>query len=539
MKIKEKISKEGSDPDPFIPGSFTDDRSYLLVMPVANSHDCPHTGRTTATSRGPSPPKSQSSIPATIQEELYGSEELYSNSSSLTTSAVKVEISDIGEGSLNLTTSALRKCKQLVLRPYWMLLMFIGWRGFGRESINSGGRRWKVLNMVYPVLIILLLLYTYIYEMVACEWKLDVKKDTQSTKTTTVTIRPTPPSNETNTTTQYIPLYPLDPAETVEANLTQTHSPPLACEHVITTYVIPNFLHFIAYIMGFIYFRIHDNEHLYALMEKVFLQATPLQSRTASQKKMIRKLRCFLACGTIWVLLTLCLQGLYVWAFNFPGLAIFQQIGRECHWILFVFELVGRMVLNAVNLAVVVNYATQCEMILFFVRGLTLRLQEKSTDLRTAMKDVLMLRQTLSMLNGSISKMTSLTSVILGELTIIGISILALNKYNTVKVWTYRSIFPVIWALMLSFPLFQAARVNSVCRRIKKISLEMRVFGYKNNSQLDLDSFLLFVGHTNLKAKLFHIPIQPSYVISILVLGAFVLLILFQTSSIGPVDYIF
>lgn len=91
----------------------------------------------------------------------------------------------------------------------------------------------------------------------------------QSSKTTAVTIRPTPPSNETNTTTQYIPLYPLDPAETVETNLTQTHSPPLACEHVITTYVIPNFLHFIAYIMGFIYFRIQDNEHLYALMEKV------------------------------------------------------------------------------------------------------------------------------------------------------------------------------------------------------------------------------------------------------------------------------
>ncbi len=53
---------------------------------------------------------------------------------------------------------------------------------------------------------------------------------------------------------------------------------------------------------------------------------------------------------------------------------------------LFAVELLGRMVLNAVNLAVVVNYATQCEMILFFVRGLTLRLQEKSTDLRAAMK---------------------------------------------------------------------------------------------------------------------------------------------------------
>ena len=36
-----------------------------------------------------------------------------------------------------------------------------------------------------------------------------------------------------------------------------------------------------------------------------------------------------------------------------------------------------------------------------------------------------------------------------------GLSILALNRYDIPKVWAYRSIFPVVWALMLSFPLFQ------------------------------------------------------------------------------------
>ena len=47
--------------------------------------------------------------------------------------------------------------------------------------------------------------------------------------------------------------------------------------------------------------------------------------------------------------------------------------------------------------------------------------------------------------------------------------------------------------------------MNSVCRRLKKISLEMRVFGYKNNSQLDLDSFLQFVGQTRLKVAYLYI----------------------------------
>ena len=41
------------------------------------------------------------------------------------------------------------------------------------------------------------------------------------------------------------------------------------------------------------------------------------------------------------------------------------------------------------------------------------------------------------------------------------------------------------------------------------------------------------------QAKLFHVPILPQYLIAIIVLGAFILLILFQTSVIGPVNYWF
>lgn len=45
--------------------------------------------------------------------------------------------------------------------------------------MNSGRMRWTILNIVYPVFIVCLLLYTYIYEIVACQWKLDLHKDTQ------------------------------------------------------------------------------------------------------------------------------------------------------------------------------------------------------------------------------------------------------------------------------------------------------------------------------------------------------------------------
>ena len=49
-------------------------------------------------------------------------------------------------------------------------------------------------------------------------------------------------------------------------------------------------------------------------------------------------------------------------------------------------ELFGLLILNSVLVAVVTNYFTQCEMILFYVKGITVRLQEKSTDLKQAMK---------------------------------------------------------------------------------------------------------------------------------------------------------
>jgi len=55
----------------------------------------------------------------------------------------------------------------------------IGWRGFGREYVNNGSLGWKVLNTMYPVFIVMLLFYTYGYEIIACQWKLNVEIDTQ------------------------------------------------------------------------------------------------------------------------------------------------------------------------------------------------------------------------------------------------------------------------------------------------------------------------------------------------------------------------
>lgn len=43
------------------------------------------------------------------------------------------------------------------------------------------------------------------------------------------------------------------------------------CTHIVSTYVVPNVLHFMAFLIGFYMFRIQENEGLHALIEKVFL----------------------------------------------------------------------------------------------------------------------------------------------------------------------------------------------------------------------------------------------------------------------------
>lgn len=82
------------------------------------------------------------------------------------------------------------------------------------------------------------------------------------------TLRPvsTTTNNATNITTLATPFLTIVPAKVPTHIINHSPQP---CEHIITTYLIPNILHFIAYALGFYFFRIQDNEQLYAMMEKV------------------------------------------------------------------------------------------------------------------------------------------------------------------------------------------------------------------------------------------------------------------------------
>ncbi|CAF4036239.1 unnamed protein product, partial [Rotaria magnacalcarata] len=103
---------------------------------------------------------------------------------------VKVEISDLDNNCPNPTTLNLMRCKTQILHPFRKLLCFIGWRPFGADSWQRSSVFFRIINTIYPIFILLLLLFNYTYEIIICQGKLNVRTDTQTTTTTTTATSP-------------------------------------------------------------------------------------------------------------------------------------------------------------------------------------------------------------------------------------------------------------------------------------------------------------------------------------------------------------
>ena len=89
----------------------------------------------------------------------------------------------------------------------------------------------------------------------------------------------------------------------------------------------------------------------------------------------------------------------------------------------------------------------------------------------------------------------------------------------------------VLRALLLVWPLLQAARLSYACDKLRMLALDLRSrpFGYSTHSQFELDSILLYTSNLRLDGRLLWLPIRKSY---LLVAGAcLTLLILYLGQS--------
>lgn len=465
---------------------------------------------------------------------------------------VKIEIDDIDNTSIsNATTSQLKRCKKEVLKHYYSLLCFIGWRPVFKEDYYRMPCIWRLFNVFYPLLIIFLLFFAYTYEVVTCAGKLNVVYDTEviepftmrpalrfnTTTTAQSIITTTTPPHEYNFFERFSTKLRTNSGSSNDSksmrdlydNETSAEEKQRQCGHIVTTYIVPSLMHFVAFILGFIYFRVSENEQLYSLMEKVFL-AVNNTMKTVSQDKVIKRLRLFIFVGVLWVVLAMSMQILQRLAFGFS-----QDIYKP-YWVFLIIQATALVIMNSIYLAVVINHATQCELIIFFVNELRTRLEEKSITLKEAMQQLLDIRMSLGSLNSTVAKMTSLVALTFLEKVIIGTIILVMNKNNVMSIWFYRVMFTFSWFIIFAFTIIQVARVNSKCHKFKQIALSSRVYGYGNSSREELDSFMLFVSNAKLRGKLFGVPLQPSYIIACVIIIIFTAIVLLQSSVFTPPD---
>jgi hypothetical protein len=87
---------------------------------------------------------------------------------------------------------------------------------------------------------------------------------------------------------------------------------------------------------------------------------------------------------------------------------------------LFILDIACLLVSNCIHLAIVMNFVSHCELVIFYCKSIRTRLEEKSLLLNEAMKQILDLGSSISQLNGAVSRTMSILVVYFFERTILG-----------------------------------------------------------------------------------------------------------------------
>lgn len=101
---------------------------------------------------------------------------------------------------------------------------------------------------------------------------------------------------------------------------------------------------------------------------------------------------------------------------------------------MFTIDIICLLISNCIHMAVVMNYACHCEMILFYCKAIRIRLEEKSIHLLEAMKRILDLGASISQLNSAASRMMSILIIFFLERTILGRKLILFSfEINSLK----------------------------------------------------------------------------------------------------------
>ncbi|XP_022105051.1 uncharacterized protein LOC110986987 [Acanthaster planci] len=386
-------------------------------------------------------------------------------------------------------------------KPHQWLQILIGWQPVVQLMPYQDGSTlqlkmlWKVVNFLYPALIVALLLTAFFLQYASC-----YMINTESSQK----------KNFSDSMRRYCLSQEIQPPSIL----------PLRCQKsVVGVYILPGLLNLVFYLYTLVLNRFMEGEQLPAMIEKVSLQCS---SRYfvgyRSHSGLVKSLARFYYLGILWMFLACGLPVLFTVSEYMTLDGIYFTFLQMCHVgniVLTVLMTAGFVILYLSYTAMLTNYTTQSQLMIYLLLGLSERIEDASIRLPdTAISMVNEAAKLLKVVNGHTASCMSLLIVILGldaVLFVLAVSSGTLSRLEPVMSASYLT-GAVVGVVFIAISLTQAGRVTAACNQLKRLGHEVRArpLGYHEMSRDALDSFLLYLTTLNIKARLCRIPISSS-----------------------------
>lgn len=376
---------------------------------------------------------------------LHENHELNASMSSVREVVDMDSVEDLSRDYIS-TSAILNYCKLKVLRPYFRLLSILGWRSLVTQATLFENHLWvRVINCMYTAMIIALILMGYLLQYSCCyrqdgykPYATETRLDPVIIPTTSVPpifgfheqggVQGRPKQDKYNSSASVNHKYKvvislLDgilqndlysssswPDGTIYKHgydnetrqqfgswrasndtsaIYHQPKPPVVVDtsskcrgNFFALYLIPNILHFLAYLFILHLMRTPDCERLENLMERGFLQTTRTTGWVMAHRKLINSLRSFLWICLVWLLLSFTIHGLMVGSRVYYLTLDFRWIQPpKSFFVLFVVLTIVSMTFNDfICGSIATSYAVHCQLNISYIINLCASIREKRVD---------------------------------------------------------------------------------------------------------------------------------------------------------------
>ena len=398
----------------------------------------------------------------------------------------------------DVTGRAIAQCERYFIKPYKIWLVCIGWDDYK----ESPGKPARIFRWIWAAVFFLILNCALVTQIVSC-----FRRD-QPLRVTML--------NDSD-------------VQIIQCNTS-----------VASVFVIPDILLILTYIYGLILFSRGDSDYLHKLSGEVFVQCTTFKRWSEPKPALlISTILLFLVAAFVYIVASLLVRIAYALAFDLFKKEVRIQwpdgadIHDEVKDVLIFFSFIGFVFLDMVYTAAIINHAAQCELNIYFLQAVRLKVEERRySTVDEAIMNIGKAYNFLKALNGKTATLTGLILFNVGSAALGGIISLSDNTDDVFQT-VVETVNTLLWIILVIFPFIQAARVTHTCNEVLATGplIRRRPFLYRDVSQVDLDSYCQFTNSIILRATMLGIPIYPWMAYLATVSFTFTLLILWQTGT--------